>query len=105
MDIGTMYMLLVVAAALFTVSLWAYITSNINIITLSCTMISAVMFWKLGNVYIDGTLTRFIGNTSVIEVVREPVAASIFHWIAIVVFIGFTVQMITVSKDSKAIEE
>lgn len=105
MDIGTMYVLLSVAAGFFIITLWSYITGNINIITLSCTMISAVMFWKLGNAYIDGTLTRLVGETSVIEVVREPVATAVFHWIAIVVFIAFVVQMITVFKDSKVIEE
>lgn len=105
MDIGTMYTLLAVAAGLFIITLWSYITSNINIITLSCTMLSAVLFWKLGNAYIDGTLTKYVGETSAIEVVREPVASVVFHWIAIVVFIAFVVQIITIFKDSKVIEE
>ena len=105
MDIETMYMLLVVAAGLFVVRLWAYTTENINIITLHCPMISAGMFWKLGTTYIDGTLTKLVGETSVTEIVREPVATFIFHWLAIVVFIMFIVQLITMFKNSKAIEE
>jgi hypothetical protein len=105
MVIGTMYMLLAVAAILFLISLIAYMTDNENIITLSCMMISVTMFWKLGNAYIDGTLTRIVGETGIVEVVREPVAASIFHWLAFVLFIGFIIQIIKVMKDSKVIEE
>ena len=105
MDIGTMYMLLAVAAILFLISLIAYMTDNENIITLSCMMISVTTLWKLGNVCIDGTLTRTVGETGIVEVVREPVAASIFHWLAFVLFIGFVIQVVKVIKDSKVVEE
>lgn len=105
MDIAMLYVLLAVVAVLFLTSLVAYMTDSENVITTSCMFIAAALMWRLGNACIDGSLTRTLEATGAVNVVREATAASVFHWISIVMFLGFILQIIKVVYDSKVIEE
>jgi len=105
MDITILYLLSGIAGVLFLISLISFMTNNSNIITVISMLISTTVTWKLGNVFLNGTLTRIIEGTTNTEVVRDSTAAGVYHWIAFVLFIAFIIQVLSVIKSSNVVEE
>lgn len=86
-------MLLGVSGVLFAISVYCLYSGGVNVITLASMFLPAVICWKVSNMFIDGTLTREIGDGATTEIVRELAVSQIFQLLGIILFIGIFLQI------------
>lgn len=93
MDMGTLYMLIMLAATLFVTSLACAVTNRANVVTILCMFFSGIIFWALSNEFLGGTLTRINSVTGTADIIQDATASNILLVVGFLMLAGFAFQI------------
>lgn len=107
-DVKTVYLMTAVALVFLFLSVWCLCAHGIDIASAFCMMVPTAIYYKISNLYIDGTLTntqKFISSADTIivkkEILRNTAMSNLYEFIAIGLFIIVLYQVYTIIKSLK----